>query len=197
MQGDNGCVIAQLMITYEWSDWRAKDIWWIQSVYVHPAHRRQGLFRALYQHAKKESESAGACGLRLYADVENIRAHKTVGLPSPSHSVFSICARHAQATLHLVFLVRWWDCHMRKVVCKLMPSTEHQMLEQFHHVVWKTEKCRHDCMYQGSRNNDGKASFSLAAFAVVNPCHSCTMYTSTFPTSTLAHIASAFRLPGL
>jgi GNAT superfamily N-acetyltransferase len=66
------------MITFEWSDWRCADVWWIQSVYVHPDHRRQGLFRALYQHAKQKSQDSGACGLRLYADVENAKAQETV-----------------------------------------------------------------------------------------------------------------------
>eukprot|EP00892_Ulva_mutabilis_P011049 jgi/Ulvmu1/8316/UM042_0022.1 len=74
---DAGKVIGQLMITYEWSDWRAMDIWWIQSVYVHADYRRQGLFTALYNHAKEESRKAGACGLRLYADVGNERANRT------------------------------------------------------------------------------------------------------------------------
>lgn len=36
-----GSVVAQLMITYEWSDWRAADVWWIQSVYVPPQHRQK------------------------------------------------------------------------------------------------------------------------------------------------------------
>src|SRR5687768_13382943 len=39
-----GNVIGQLMITHEWSDWRDGDIWWIQSVYVHPEHRKAGAF---------------------------------------------------------------------------------------------------------------------------------------------------------
>jgi GNAT superfamily N-acetyltransferase len=82
MQNSEGEVIAQLMITYEWSDWRSADIWWIQSVYVHPPYRRQGLFTQLYNHAKAESQKAGACGLRLYADNGNTRAHATVICPS-------------------------------------------------------------------------------------------------------------------
>ena len=45
-----GSVIGQAMVTYEWSDWRNGDLWWIQSVYVHPDHRRQGIFKRLYQH---------------------------------------------------------------------------------------------------------------------------------------------------
>src|SRR4051794_9888896 len=36
-------VIGMLMLTLEWSDWRDGEIWWIQSVYVHPEHRRRGV----------------------------------------------------------------------------------------------------------------------------------------------------------
>ena len=35
-------VIGQLMITYEWSDWRNGTIWWIQSVYVPRTMAAQG-----------------------------------------------------------------------------------------------------------------------------------------------------------
>src|SRR5438105_2310221 len=47
----DGAVVGQLMITTEWSDWRNGWIWWIQSVYVRMDARRQGVFRALYEHA--------------------------------------------------------------------------------------------------------------------------------------------------
>ena len=33
---DNSVVIASLLITYEWSDWRNSNVWWFQSVYVLP-----------------------------------------------------------------------------------------------------------------------------------------------------------------
>ena len=35
-----------LMVTREWSDWRNAHFWWIQSVYVLPEYRRQGLYSA-------------------------------------------------------------------------------------------------------------------------------------------------------
>jgi GNAT superfamily N-acetyltransferase len=73
-----GQVVGQLMITYEWSDWRAAAFWWIQSVYVRPDCRKRGLFRALYRHveslARQDPES---CGLRLYVDRHNHRAMQT------------------------------------------------------------------------------------------------------------------------
>jgi ribosomal protein S18 acetylase RimI-like enzyme len=64
-------VIGQLMITHEWSDWRDGDIWWIQSVYVHPEYRKVGAFKALYRHAEQAARDAGAVGIRLYVDAHN------------------------------------------------------------------------------------------------------------------------------
>lgn len=68
-------IVAQLMITYEWSDWRNGVVWWIQSVYVPEHFRQQGHFKSLYKHVRQEAQKAGAAGLRLYADVGNERAH--------------------------------------------------------------------------------------------------------------------------
>ena len=69
-----GTVVGQLMITHEWSDWRHGDIWWIQSVYVHPDHRKAGAFKALYRHTEQAARAAGAVGLRLYVDEHNAGA---------------------------------------------------------------------------------------------------------------------------
>ncbi|HNY27146.1 MAG TPA: GNAT family N-acetyltransferase, partial [Candidatus Sumerlaeota bacterium] len=38
-----GRVAGSLMVTYEWSDWRCGVFWWVQSVYVVPEFRRQGV----------------------------------------------------------------------------------------------------------------------------------------------------------
>ena len=65
-------VSGQLMITYEWSDWRNANFWWIQSVYVSTNWRRRGIFRELYQYTYDQvQERADACGLRLYVEQEN------------------------------------------------------------------------------------------------------------------------------
>ena len=42
-------LVGQLMITYEWSDWRNGTMWWIQSVYVSEDFRRQGIYTSLYE----------------------------------------------------------------------------------------------------------------------------------------------------
>ena len=72
-----GRVVASLMITLEWSDWRNANIWWFQSVYVIPDYRRMGIFRMMYEHVKKEGMDQGIAGLRLYVESENVRAQKT------------------------------------------------------------------------------------------------------------------------
>ena len=73
----SGEPVGCLLVTYEWSDWRAGDFWWIQSVYVVESARREGVFRQLYEDAKQRAAQAGAVGLRLYVETENERAQRT------------------------------------------------------------------------------------------------------------------------
>lgn len=74
----DGRIAGQLMITFEWSDWRNGMFWWIQSVYVHPEYRKQGVFRRLYEEVLDRARAApDVCGVRLYVERENHRAQKT------------------------------------------------------------------------------------------------------------------------
>ncbi|OQW30609.1 MAG: GCN5 family acetyltransferase [Nitrospira sp. SG-bin1] len=84
--------VGQLMVTYEWSDWRNGIFWWIQSVYVEPDRRGVGIFRAMYDHihAKARAERR-VCGIRLYVERENRRAqtvYQRVGLTPSVYTVF-------------------------------------------------------------------------------------------------------------
>jgi ribosomal protein S18 acetylase RimI-like enzyme len=73
-----GQVVGQLMVTYEWSDWRNGNIWWLQSVYVLAEHRRAGVFKRLMEHlAAVQTADPEAIGLRLYVDDENRAAQAT------------------------------------------------------------------------------------------------------------------------
>jgi len=88
---DNDRVIASLLITYEWSDWRNTDIWWIQSVYVISEFRRKGVFRKMYSHIKTEAEKQNIAGLRLYVETNNVAAQKTyeaVGMKSEHYRLY-------------------------------------------------------------------------------------------------------------
>jgi GNAT superfamily N-acetyltransferase len=87
----DGRVVGQLLITFEWSDWRNRMVWWIQSVYVLAEARQHGVFRALYAHVRSEAEAAGAGGLRLYVDTTNTRAQRvyaSLGMNGDHYRVF-------------------------------------------------------------------------------------------------------------
>ena len=67
-----------LMVTYEWSDWRNGQWWWLQSVYVPEDFRRRGVFRLLHAEAERRARAtAGVIGLRLYVERENANAQST------------------------------------------------------------------------------------------------------------------------
>jgi GNAT superfamily N-acetyltransferase len=70
-------VIASLLITFEWSDWRNSNVWWFQSVFVLPEFRRQGIFSKMYNHIRELAEEQDVAGLRLYVETKNTRAQKT------------------------------------------------------------------------------------------------------------------------
>jgi ribosomal protein S18 acetylase RimI-like enzyme len=73
-----GEVVGQTMITTEWSDWRNGWLWWIQSVYVCADARRQGVFRALYEHVQEMARNdPTVIGLRLYVEENNRAAQET------------------------------------------------------------------------------------------------------------------------
>src|SRR5262249_50397865 len=87
-------VAGQLLITYEWSDWRNGNFWWIQSVYVAEEFRGRGVFRSLFEHIQKmATERKDVCGLRLYMDAHNDTARRTyekLGLKQTDYEIFEI-----------------------------------------------------------------------------------------------------------
>jgi len=74
----HGQVVGQLLITYEWSDWRNGWFWWLQSVYVHPDHRQRGVFRKLVNHVLELARTGNrqVVGLRLYVESSNYLAQE-------------------------------------------------------------------------------------------------------------------------
>jgi GNAT superfamily N-acetyltransferase len=88
---NDGNIVASLLITYEWSDWRNCNVWWFQSVYVIPGSRRLGIFREMYNHVRSLAEKQDIAGLRLYVETKNIRARKTyeaLGMSSEHYSFY-------------------------------------------------------------------------------------------------------------
>ncbi len=85
-------VVGCLMITFEWSDWRNAWFWWIQSVYVMPEYRKQGIYRHLYEFVKEEARKSGnVCGFRLYVDRNNKvaqQAYEKLGMKESNYIMF-------------------------------------------------------------------------------------------------------------
>jgi GNAT superfamily N-acetyltransferase len=87
----DGKVIASLLITTEWSDWRNCNVWWFQSVYVVPEFRRKGVFRKMYSHIRELAVQQGIAGLRLYVETKNSKAQKTyeaLGMSSEHYAFY-------------------------------------------------------------------------------------------------------------
>jgi len=100
----NKCqLLGQLMITYEWSDWRNGAFWWIQSVYVDPAWRRKGVYRRLHDTIVAIGKAdTKMCGIRLYVARDNRAAqtvYRRVGLAPSMYEVYEddfVLRRHGQ-----------------------------------------------------------------------------------------------------
>jgi GNAT superfamily N-acetyltransferase len=90
----NETAAGQLMITYEWSDWRNGNLWWIQSVYVKQEFRRMGVFRALFKHLEGLARNQkDVRSLRLYMHAENSKARRSyenLGMRQTKYEVFEL-----------------------------------------------------------------------------------------------------------
>lgn len=90
----NGTVVGQTLITYEWSDWRNGNFWWIQSVYVREEYRGKGVFKALFRFIEEAARKhKDVCGLRLYVEEENkkaIEAYERLTMKRTPYKMFEI-----------------------------------------------------------------------------------------------------------
>jgi GNAT superfamily N-acetyltransferase len=89
---DKGNIISSLLTTYEWSDWRNAWVVWIQSVYVLPEYRKQGVFKLMYEEVKSMvQENPNYTGIRLYVDRSNekaIKVYEAMGMHGEHYRLF-------------------------------------------------------------------------------------------------------------
>ncbi len=89
---NDSTIIASMLMTPEWSDWRNATILWFQSVYVIPEYRSKGVFRNMYKALKqkvKSTENLG--GLRLYVDKTNHiaqNAYRNLGMNGDHYNFY-------------------------------------------------------------------------------------------------------------
>ena len=84
-------LVGCLMVTREWSDWNCCWYWWIQSVYVLPAYRARGIYRAMYCNVQERAMAEGVSLIRLYVDKSNSTAqavYRKLGMEECHYSLY-------------------------------------------------------------------------------------------------------------
>lgn len=88
---DGNKIIASLLTTYEWSDWRNSYYLWIQSLYVEKEYRKKGIFKKMYFYLKNLVENVDYAGIRLYVDNTNLNAievYKKLNMDNSHYTFF-------------------------------------------------------------------------------------------------------------
>lgn len=88
---EEGEIIGQLMITFEWSDWRDKNIWWIQSVYIVKDWRKKYVFQQMLDEVYQLGRLQEVDIFRLYVYADNfgaIAAYKRLKMKQMKYLVF-------------------------------------------------------------------------------------------------------------
>jgi len=89
---DEGKIIASMLITYEWSDWRNQHIFWLQSVFVIPEYRGKQVFSLMFDYVKKlVNDDDNIAGIRLYVDNTNahaLKVYNAVGMDGEHYNTF-------------------------------------------------------------------------------------------------------------
>ena len=68
--------VGTLLITYDWSDWTNKPMYWLQSLWVEPEYRRKGVFEQMLGVVKSRMVARDVTSLRLYVDESNVAAQE-------------------------------------------------------------------------------------------------------------------------
>lgn len=76
LENENSQVVGNISVVKEWSDWHAGFYWWIQSMFIQPDFRGQGLMGLLLDAVKQAAIAENGLELRLYVHEGNGRAIK-------------------------------------------------------------------------------------------------------------------------
>jgi ribosomal protein S18 acetylase RimI-like enzyme len=94
-----GRVVASTSVVTEWSNFHGGEYWWVQSLYIVPAHRGRGLVDRLLDHLWSAAGAAGALDLRLYAHQSNekaLRVYKRLGFTASPYLILTRATRKGQ-----------------------------------------------------------------------------------------------------
>jgi ribosomal protein S18 acetylase RimI-like enzyme len=92
IESDQREIVGSASAVREWSDWRATDYWWIQSMYILPEFRRRSLASLLLNAIAEAAWEAGAAELRLYVHQANkaaIGAYRRHGFATSPYDIMT------------------------------------------------------------------------------------------------------------
>ena len=91
---DDKILGGQLMVTFEWSDWRNGNIWLIHNVYVGKKYRNKKVFSQLFRSVTKIAAfEKNVVGLRLYVEEHNDsakQAYESLGMKKTPYELYEI-----------------------------------------------------------------------------------------------------------
>ncbi|UUM31970.1 GNAT family N-acetyltransferase [Vibrio japonicus] len=90
---ENDCPCGNVSAVQEWSDWNAGYYWWIQSMYIKPEFRGQGLMAKLINAVEEEMSRQGGLELRIYVHKNNAiakRAYEKIGFNDSNYKMMSL-----------------------------------------------------------------------------------------------------------
>jgi RimJ/RimL family protein N-acetyltransferase len=85
-------IIGQIMVTFEWSDWRNENIWWLQSIYVKEHWRKKGILKKLIKTIKTLGLTKNVHTFRLYVHKNNkgaISAYEKIGMKKEPYDIYT------------------------------------------------------------------------------------------------------------
>ena len=69
-------ILGQILVTFEWSDWKAMNMWWLQSIYVKKEWRQKGILTKLLNFIYDLAARKNITNFRLYVHKNNKKAIK-------------------------------------------------------------------------------------------------------------------------
>ena len=85
-----GVVVGFLYVTYEWSDWRAGDMYWIRNITVSPAHQGKGIFRSLVESCKARAKENQVAAIRMVIHEEDETCKRKIAKSGFDAGVYNI-----------------------------------------------------------------------------------------------------------
>ena len=79
-------------VVKEWSDWNAGYYWWIQSLFIDPKHRGQGLLNVMMDAVAVDAKADSCLEIRLYVHRDNsvaIRAYQKAEFQPSDYQIMS------------------------------------------------------------------------------------------------------------